>query len=157
MDEIRFILNGRETAYTGGAGDRLLDVLRKDYRCTSVKCGCGEGECGACAVLIDGRLMNSCCVAMGAVEGAEIMTLEGYRETERFTVLDRAFARATAVQCGYCIPGMVLAAEALLRRNPHPGPEEIREAISGNLCRCTGYNAIVEAISLAAKEGNGVW
>ena len=106
---------------------------------------------------MDGLLVNSCCVAMGAVEGAEIITLEGYRETERFRSLDKAFGEATAVQCGFCIPGMVLAAEALLRKNPHPTPEEIREGISGNLCRCTGYNAIVKAIEQAAKEGNGLW
>ena len=149
MDGIRFRLNGEEQLYEGSAADRLLDALRDTYRMTSVKCGCREGECGACAVLMDGLLVNSCCVAMGAVEGAEIITLEGYRETERF--------RATAVQCGFCIPGMVLAAEALLRKNPHPTPDEIREGISGNLCRCTGYNAIVKAIELAAKEGDGLW
>ena len=157
MDGIRFRLNGEEQLYEGSAADRLLDALRDTYRMTSVKCGCREGECGACAVLMDGLLVNSCCVAMGAVEGAEIITLEGYRETERFRALDKAFGEATAVQCGFCIPGMVLAAEALLRKNPHPTPEEIREGISGNLCRCTGYNAIVKAIELAAKEGDGLW
>ena len=157
MDEIRFTLNGREVAYPGSATDRLLDALREEYRCTSVKCGCKEGECGACAVLIDGVLHNSCCVAMGAVEGAAVVTLEGYRETARFAVLDRAFAEFSAVQCGFCTPGMVLATEALLSRNPHPTEDEIREGLSGNLCRCTGYNAIVSAVSNAAKEGSGLW
>ena len=157
MDDIRFILNGRDTAYGGGAGDRLLDVLRDVYRCTSVKCGRKEGECGACAVLVDGILMNSCCVAMGAVEGKTVTTLEGYRETERFRVLDRTFGELSAVQCGFCTPGMVLAAEALLAKNPHPSEEEIREGLSGNLCRCTGYNAIVNAVMNAAKEGEGLW
>ena len=157
MDGIRFRLNGEEKCYEGSAADRLLDVLRDTCRMTSVKCGCKEGECGACAVLMDGRLVNSCCVAMGAAEGAEIVTLEGYRKTDRFQILDKAFGEATAVQCGFCIPGMVLAAEALLRKNPHPSEEEIREGISGNLGRCTGYNAIVKAIGLAAKEGNGLW
>ena len=157
MDAIRFTLNGRETAYAGSAADRLLEVLRDTYRCTSVKCGCKEGECGACSVLIDGTLLNSCCVAMGAIEGASVVTMEGYRETERFAALDKAFGELSAVQCGFCIPGMVLSAEALLSKNPHPSEDEIREGLSGNLCRCTGYNAIVNAVNNAAKEGNGLW
>lgn len=157
MDAIKFTLNGAETAYEGSAADRLLDVLRDTYSCKSVKCGCKEGECGACSVLIDGTLINSCCVAMGAVEGSSIVTIEGFRETERFDVLEKAFAGISAVQCGFCIPGMVLAAEALLSKNPHPTIDEIREGLSGNLCRCTGYNAIVSAINTAAKEGNGLW
>ena len=156
MADIRFTLNGKETAYDGGATDRLLEALRSEYRCTSVKCGCKEGECGACSVLIDGVLYNSCCVAMGAVEGASVVTMEGYRETERFAALEKAFGELSAVQCGFCIPGMVLAAEALLSKNAHPTEEEIREGLSGNLCRCTGYNAIVNAVANAAKEGDGL-
>jgi len=157
MADIRFTLNGKEVAYAGSATDRLLDVLRNEYRCTSVKCGCKEGECGACSVLIGGVLYNSCCVAMGAVEGANVVTLEGFRGTERFAALDKAFGEVSAVQCGFCIPGMVLAAEALLSKNPHPKEDEIREGLSGNLCRCTGYNAIVNAVNNAAKEGDGLW
>ena len=157
MDAIKFVLNGAEVSYTGSATDRLLDVLRDTYDCKSVKCGCKEGECGACTVLIDGVLTNSCCVAMGAVDGCEVMSMEGYRETARFAVLDKAFASVSAVQCGFCIPGMVLAAESVLAKNPHPTEDEIREGLSGNLCRCTGYNAIVNAVAIAAKEGNGVW
>ena len=157
MDAIKFMLNGVEAVYDGSAADRLLDVLRDSFDCRSVKCGCKEGECGACSVLIDGTLINSCCVAMGAVEGASVVTLEGYRETERFAVLSKAFGEFSAVQCGFCIPGMVLAAEALLAKNPHPGEDEIREGLSGNLCRCTGYNAIVNAVNNAAKEGDGLW
>ncbi|MBQ9648543.1 MAG: (2Fe-2S)-binding protein [Oscillospiraceae bacterium] len=157
MADIRFTLNGKEVAYGGSATDRLLEVLRNEYRCTSVKCGCKEGECGACSVLIDGTLLNSCCVAMGAVEGARVVTMEGFRETERFAALDKAFGELSAVQCGFCIPGMVLAAEALLSKNAHPTEDEIREGLSGNLCRCTGYNAIVNAVANAAKEGNGLW
>ena len=157
MDAIKFYLNGAEVAYEGSAADRLLDVLRDTYACKSVKCGCKEGECGACSVLIDGTLINSCCVAMGAVEGCSIVTIEGFRETERFAALEKAFAGISAVQCGFCIPGMVLAAEALLSKNAHPTIDEIREGLSGNLCRCTGYNAIVSAINNAAKEGNGLW
>ena len=157
MTDVRFTLNGKETVYTGSPADRLLDVLRNTYRLTSVKCGCGEGECGACSVLINGLLHNSCCVAMGAVDGASVVTLEGYRDTERFAALDKAFAELSAVQCGFCTPGMIMAAEALLSVNPHPTESEIREGLSGNICRCTGYNAIVKAIQNAAEEGNGLW
>ncbi len=157
MDAIKFILNGKEVSYEGSATDRLLDILRDTYNCKSVKCGCKEGECGACSVLIDGVLINSCCVAMGAVDGTSVMTIEGYRETDRFAVLSKAFAELSAVQCGFCIPGMVLAAESLLSKNPHPTEEEIRTGLSGNLCRCTGYNAIVNAVNNAAKEGEGLW
>ncbi len=157
MNGITFILNGNKTCYDGSATDRLLDVLRDIYDCKSVKCGCREGECGACAVLLDGVPVNSCCVAMGAVHGHKIMTVEGYRETERFAALSKAFADLSAVQCGFCIPGMILAAEAVLSENPHPTEEEVRTALSGNICRCTGYNAIVNAVLNAAKEGDGLW
>ena len=157
MNNITFTLNGKTASYDGSATDRLLDALRDIYGMTSVKCGCKEGECGACAVLLDGTLINSCCVAMGAVEGSTVVTLEGYRETERFAVLDKAFASVSAVQCGFCIPGMVLAAESVLAKNPNPTEAEARDGISGNLCRCTGYNAIVNAILIASKEGNGLW
>ena len=157
METIQFKLNDKAVQYDGSAADRLLDVLRDTFCCTSVKCGCKEGECGACSVLLDGKLVNSCCVAMGAVQDSSIVTLEGYRETERFAVLDKAFAEISAVQCGFCIPGMVLASESILAANSHPTEEDIRVGISGNLCRCTGYNAIVTAIMKAAKEGNGLW
>ena len=157
MDAIHFNLNGKSVSYEGSATDRLLDVLRNVFRCTSVKCGCKEGECGACAVLVNEVLLNSCCVAMGAIEDACVVTMEGYRETERFAVLDRAFAGVSAVQCGFCTPGMMLAAEALLSQNPHPDENEIRQGLSGNLCRCTGYNSIVKAVKTAAEEGNGIW
>ena len=157
MDGIDFRLNSKEVCYEGEATDRLLDVLRDEYDMKSVKCGCKEGECGACAVLIDGVLYNSCCVAMGAVKGREVVTIEGYRETERFNALSKAFAGLSAVQCGFCIPGMVLAAEAILSVNPHPTEDEVREGLSGNICRCTGYNAIVNAVLNAAEEGDGLW
>ena len=157
MDGIEFRLNGTDVCYEGGAAERLLDVLRDEYDMKSVKCGCKEGECGACAVLIDGVLYNSCCVAMGAVVGREVVTIEGFRETGRFKALSEAFAELSAVQCGFCIPGMVLAAEAVLSVNPHPTEDEVREGLSGNICRCTGYNAIVNAVLNAAKEGDGLW
>ena len=154
---ITFTLNGKEVRYAGSPAARLLDVLRGEFGLTGVKCGCREGECGACSVILDGMLANSCMVAMGRVQGAEVVTIEGFRETPQFAALDRAFAELSAVQCGFCIPGMVLAADCLLRKHPHPTEAEIRDGISGNLCRCTGYNALVKAIDLAAKEGDGLW
>lgn len=154
---IKFILNGQAVTSHAKVNERLLDILRTEFRLTGVKCGCKEGECGACSVILDGRLVNSCLVAMGSIGGSKVMTIEGYCETERFTVLDRAYAAVSAVQCGFCIPGMMLASECILAKNPNPTDAEIREGISGNLCRCTGYNAIVEAIGIAAKEGRGLW
>jgi carbon-monoxide dehydrogenase small subunit len=154
---ISFTLNGKTVTSNAAPGERLLDVLRDEFRLTGVKCGCKEGECGACSVILDGRLVNSCLVAMGRIEGRSVMTIEGYRETDRFKVLDKAYADVGAVQCGFCIPGMILASECLLAKNPHPAEADIRDGISGNLCRCTGYNAIVQAIRNAAKEGEGLW
>ena len=156
-NEIKFTLNGQPVAYAGSAADRLLDVLRETYKLTGVKCGCKEGECGACSILMDGDLVNSCMVAMGRCEGADIVTIEGFSKTKHFEVIDKAYAAVSAVQCGYCIPGMVLATEALLTKIPHPTEEDIRMGLSGNLCRCTGYNSIVRAIQIAAKEGDGLW
>ena len=156
-DTIHFTLNGKPIDYCGSAAARLLDVLRSEYKLTSVKCGCKEGECGACSILMNGELINSCMVAMGRCEGSDIVTLEGFRTTKRFAVIDQAYAAVSAVQCGYCIPGMVLATEALLSKIPHPTEEDIRTGLSGNLCRCTGYNAIVKAVQIASKEGEGLW
>ena len=157
ISNVDFTLNGKQVSWTGNPNTKLLDALRDDFDLTDVKCGCREGECGACSVLLDSQLVNSCLVAMGRVAGAEIVTLAGYLSSPRYQVLDRCFAAHSAVQCGYCIPGMVMAAEALLAQNPHPSEGQVRIAISGNLCRCTGYNAIVNAILDAAKEGEGLW
>jgi len=156
-EKIHFILNGEVIDAECTATARLLDVLRDDYNLVGVKCGCSEGECGACAVLVNGNIMNSCMVAMGSIEGASIMTIEGYSKTNKFLVVEKAFASAGAVQCGFCTPGMMIATEALLLKNPNPTEAEIREGLSGNLCRCTGYNMIVEAVAAAAKEGAGLW
>lgn len=154
---MNFYLNGKPVSHEGDPAARLLDVLRDDFDCKSVKCGCKEGECGACAVLIDDVLYNSCCVAVGSIEEAHVLTLEGFRETKQFAALSKAFGELSAVQCGFCIPGMVMASHSLLLKNPHPTTDEIREGLSGNLCRCTGYNAIVNAVENAAKEGDGLW
>ncbi|HWQ42275.1 MAG TPA: (2Fe-2S)-binding protein [Desulfosporosinus sp.] len=153
----KFMLNGQDVRSILKANERLLDVLRNEFGISGVKCGCKEGECGACSVILDGRLVNSCMVAVGSIEGSTVITIEGYRETERFAVLDKAYASVSAVQCGFCIPGMVLASECILIKNPNPTEADIRDGISGNLCRCTGYNAIVKAIGIAAKEGEGLW
>ena len=152
-----FTLNGEKTEYQGPLNARLLDVLRDEYRLTGVKCGCKEGECGSCSVLLDGILVNSCMVAMGRAAGSDVVTIEGYSKTNRFAALDKAYASVSAVQCGFCIPGMILASECVLKKYPHPTEAQIREGISGNLCRCTGYNAIVQAIQIAAREGEGLW
>ena len=149
--EVRFTLNNEATTYSGISSARLLDVLRNELGLTGTKCGCKEGECGACAVLVNGKLMNSCLVALGSLEGANVMTIEGYSKTERFAALDKAYASVSAVQCGFCIPGMMMASESILSSNPNPTEKDIRIGISGNLCRCTGYNAIVKAIGIAAK------
>ena len=136
---------------------RLLDLLRKDLSLTGTKEGCGEGECGACSVLMNGRLVNSCLIPAGQCDGAEILTIEGLSESERGKVLTESFAEAHAVQCGFCTPGMVLAAESILRKSAKPTETEIREGISGNICRCTGYDMIIDGIRLAAEKGEGLW
>ncbi len=155
--EIQFTLNGEVVALTCDPLKRLLDVLREDFGLTGTKEACGEGECGACSVLKDGKIITTCMVPMGAVHGCEIMTIEGLRETQRGRVIIEAFADGGAVQCGFCIPGMVIAAESLLEEHPEPTEEQIRLGISGNLCRCTGYDLIVESIRLAAQRGKGLW
>lgn len=154
---IRFILNFQEIEVNADPLKRLLDVLRDDLGLTGVKEGCGEGECGACAVLIDGMLVNSCMYPVEKAEGREILTIEGYSKTSRFKVLKDSFEEAGAVQCGFCTPGMMMASEALLRKHSHPTEEEIREGISGNLCRCTGYNMIINAVGIASRKGEGLW
>ncbi len=154
---IPFILNGRPVRSLSAPGTRLLEVLRDEFHLTGTKCGCKEGECGACSVLINGRLVTSCLIAVGSIAQQAVLTIEGYRETERFAVLDAAFADMAAVQCGFCTPGMVLATEALLSEHPHPSAEEIRQGLSGNLCRCTGYQALIQAVRTAAQRGAGLW
>nr|WP_242649373.1 (2Fe-2S)-binding protein [Syntrophomonas wolfei] len=154
---INFKLNGKNINLKIHPLKRLVDILRDDLQLTGTKEGCGEGECGACAVLLDDKLVNSCLVPAALLEDKSVLTIEGYRNTEKFKVLSACFEKAGSVQCGFCTPGMILAAEALLRQNPKPLEGEIRAALAGNLCRCTGYNLIVEAILLAAKEGEGLW
>ena len=154
---ITFTLNGRKVETDAPATARLLDVIRDEYELIGTKEGCGEGECGACSVFVNNLLQNSCLIPIGSIEGADIITIEGIMESKQFKILDESYSHAGGVQCGYCIPGMVMASAALLSQNPNPSEAEIREGISGNLCRCTGYNMIVDAVSLAAKKGDGLW
>lgn len=154
---IKFNLNGKDVVFEGDPLRRLLDVLREGFGLMGTKEGCGEGECGACSILKDGKLITSCIVPVGAVEGSTLMTIEGLRETERGKCIITSFAEGGAVQCGFCMPGMVMASEALLEVNPHPTRSDVRQAISGNICRCTGYDLIVESIMLAAEKGDGLW
>lgn len=154
---IEFKLNGKLVRFEGNPLTRLIDVIREDLDLTGTKEGCGEGECGACSVLRNGKLVTSCIIPVGAVEGDEIITIEGLRDTPQGQCIIDAFAEGGAVQCGFCIPGMVMAAQALLLVNSDPDEDEVRAAISGNICRCTGYDLIVDSILLAAKKGKGLW
>ena len=144
-------VNGREHQVELAPNVTLLQVLR-DLGYTDVKNGCEKGDCGACAVLVDGKAVNSCLVLAWQVEGVEIITNAGLGTLDDPHPLQEAFADAGAAQCGYCTPGMIISAKALLDRKPNPTEEEILEAISGNLCRCTGYAQIVEAVQLAAQR-----
>ena len=149
---IRFAVNGREVSVETDAETRLLDVLREDLHLTGTKEGCGEGECGACTVLLDGLPVNSCLILAPQVEGRDVLTIEGLAEGSHLHPLQAAFVEQGAVQCGFCTPGFVLSAYALLRSNSSPTDEEILTALEGNLCRCTGYGKIVSAVRSAAER-----
>jgi aerobic-type carbon monoxide dehydrogenase small subunit (CoxS/CutS family) len=143
---MRFALNGSPVAVDAVGSRRLLDVLREDLGLTGTKEGCGEGECGACSVLIDGEVVNSCLIAAGQVEGRHVLTIEGLAQGPQLTALQQSFITHGAAQCGICTPGMLLAAQALLRQNPSPTADDVREGLAGNLCRCTGYTKIIDAV-----------
>jgi len=130
---------------------RLLDVLREELKLTGTKEGCGEGECGACTIWMDGRIVNSCLIPAIQAQGSELRTVEGLAEGENLHPLQTAFHQHNGAQCGFCTPGMLMAAEDLLRRCPNPDEAQIREGLSGNLCRCTGYVKIVDAVKTAAE------
>ena len=151
---VSFILNGDPCEVIVKDNLTLLDLLRDQLYLTGTKKGCEEGECGACTVMLDGKPVNSCCTLAVECEGREVITIEGISKNGQLSPLQRQFIDKWAMQCGYCTPGMIMSAKALLDTNPHPTELEIREAISGNLCRCTGYAKIVEAIQAAAAEMN---
>jgi carbon-monoxide dehydrogenase small subunit len=149
---INCTVNGEPAAFEAYPLTRLLDALRERLRLTGTKEGCGEGECGACSVLVDGELVNSCLIPAAQVEGAEIRTVEGVADGERLHAVQRAMIECGGAQCGICTPGMVLAAVSLLERTPQPTDADIREGLAGNLCRCTGYMKIFDAVVRACKE-----
>jgi carbon-monoxide dehydrogenase small subunit len=151
---MKLSVNKQEYEVAGAANRTLLDVLRYDLGLTGTKEGCGTGSCGACTVLIDGQAVNSCLVLVGEAEGKEITTIEGIAENGQLHPLQQAFLEEGAVQCGYCTPGVILTAKAFLDANPRPTETQVREAIAGNLCRCTGYDKIVRAI-MSVADGKG--
>ena len=151
--ELAFTVNGELVHVTVSPFATLLDVLRDDLELTGTKYGCGEGECGACSVLLDGKLVNSCLVLAAECEGSEVLTIEGLQKNGRLHPIQQAFVDRGAIQCGFCTPGMIMAAYALLEANPSPTEDEVKRALEGNLCRCTGYQKIVEAVRSLAGEG----
>ena len=148
---ISFILNGQQHTVAVDTRELLVDFLRETLHLTGTKVGCGIGECGACTVLLDGEPVNACLVLAVSVDGGSVVTVEGLKGEEA-EVLQRAFIEEGAVQCGYCTPGMLLSAKAVLDRNKRPSETEVRQAVSGNLCRCTGYERIVRAVIRAAGD-----
>lgn len=151
--EITLTVNGKRVTVHAYAMDRLLDVLRQDLGLTGTKEGCGEGECGSCSVLLDGVLVNSCLVPILQAQGASVITIEGVSADRSALALQQAFLDCGGAQCGICTPGMILAACYLLHKRPQPTAEEISEGLSGNLCRCTGYLQIIEAVEQAVRLG----
>ncbi len=153
MTHIQLTINGREETIEAPPMKRLLDVLREDLHLTGAKEGCGEGECGACAVLINGELINSCLVPILQAEGAEITTIEGLVIDEKLHPIQQCFLKEGGAQCGICTPGMILATHHLLDKYPQPTLLQIQEGLNGNLCRCTGYMRIFNAVQQAALTG----
>ncbi|MBI5521734.1 MAG: (2Fe-2S)-binding protein [Desulfarculus sp.] len=150
---IEFRLNGQAVHVEARGGQTLLELLRQELGLNGVKEGCGAGECGACTVIVDGQALTSCIFPALEVEGASVTTIEGLAAPDgTLHPVQEAFVRNGAVQCGFCTPGQILSAKALLDLNPHPSEEQIRTALEGNLCRCTGYQQIIEAVKAAAED-----
>ncbi|MBQ3102664.1 MAG: (2Fe-2S)-binding protein [Oscillospiraceae bacterium] len=150
--KLNFILNGEDTTVEVAENTRLVDLLRNEFHLTGTKEGCGVGECGACTVVLDGKAVASCLVLAVSVEGKSVLTIEGLSQNGQLDPIQEAFIDHHAAQCGFCTPGFIMSAKALLDANPSPTREEIRTAISGNICRCTGYHQIVDAIEDAAER-----
>ena len=152
MTNVQFTVNGKATQLELDDSMRLIDVLREKLDLTGTKEGCGIGECGACTVILNGEAVCSCLILAGQLEGAEVETVENLEQDGVLSSLQQAFLDHGAVQCGICTPGMLMSAKALLDRNPHPTEEEIKTALEGNLCRCTGYIPILDAVKDVAKQ-----
>ncbi len=152
--EISFTLNKKPYSLQVPPNITLLDIIREKLKLTGTKEGCGKGECGACTVLFNGRNVNSCLILAPQVDGSEIVTIEGVGNVDHLHPLQKAFVEEGAVQCGFCTPGMVMSSLYLLTKNSNPTDEEIREGLSGNLCRCTGYTKIIKAVEKASKDLN---
>ena len=151
--DVAFTVNGEIVHLAVSLDASLLDALREDLELTGTKQGCGEGECGACSVLFNGKVVNSCLVLAVECAGAEVLTIEGLGRMGKLHPLQDAFVQNGAVQCGFCTPGMIMAAYALLQENPSPSEATVRRALEGNLCRCTGYRKIIDAVLAAANGG----
>lgn len=149
---IDFILNGEKRGVDLQSNLTLLEMLREKLGIKSPKCGCDRGDCGSCTVMIDGRTVRSCLVLAAEVDGCEVKTLEGLMPGGELTALQKSFLAHNSFQCGFCTPGVILAVSELLEKNPHPDQDEIKEALSGNLCRCTGYIPIIEAVAAHTKQ-----
>jgi len=152
---LSFFVNEEPVTLDTDPQRRLLDILREDLGLTGTKEGCSEGECGACTVLMDGLAVHSCLTLAAQLQGRHVTTIEGLEKNGELDILQRCFVEEIAIQCGFCTTGMIMSAKALLLKNPDPSPEEIRTALSGNLCRCSGYVQIVNAVSRAAHEMGG--
>ena len=150
--KVKFHINNCLTELTVSINDRLIDVLRGPLGLTGTKEGCGIGECGACTVILDGKAVNACLIPAASLDGHKVVTIEGLSENGTLHPLQEAFSRHGAVQCGFCTPGFIMSAKALLDETPHPDRKEILEAVAGNLCRCTGYEQIVAAIEDVSRE-----
>jgi carbon-monoxide dehydrogenase small subunit len=154
--ELRIIVNGIERTVRSAPYRSLLHVLREDLELTGTKDGCSQGDCGACVVVMEGQAVNSCLVLAAQADGKEVITVEGLAVDGQLSLLQEAFAEKWGLQCGFCTPGILMSSYALLQTNPEPSPEEIRRAIAGNLCRCTGYTPIVNSIQHAVSVSQGV-
>jgi carbon-monoxide dehydrogenase small subunit len=145
-------VNGKEVTLKVGPKERLIDTLREQLNLTGTKEGCSIGECGACTVILNGEAVSSCLILSGQIGGSEVLTIEGLEVAGKLDPLQKAFIDYQAVQCGFCTPGMLMSAKALLMKKPHPSREEIKTTLEGNLCRCTGYKQIIEAIESVANK-----